>query len=74
LTIDTAVKLGVALGRGQCVVDASQAAGVGKTSIYRWLALARTGDLRYLALVEARKPVRTEWDDFFASVLGKGRL
>jgi hypothetical protein len=73
LTIDTAVKLGVALGRGQNVVKASRAAGVGKSSTYRWLVAGKAGDPRYLALVEARKPVRTEWDDFLASLLGKGR-
>jgi hypothetical protein len=71
LTIDTALKLGVALGRGQSVVKAARSAGVGKTAVYRWLVAGKAGDPRYSALVEARKPARNEWDDFFASVLGK---
>jgi hypothetical protein len=68
LTIDVAIRLGHSLGRGQSVVKAARFAGVGKTAVYRWLHAGEAGDPRYRELVEARKPVRTEWDDYFGSI------
>ena len=51
LTVAIAFKLGASLGRGQSVVDSARYAGVSAPTLYRWLALGRAGDPRYLALV-----------------------
>jgi hypothetical protein len=62
LTTDTAIRLGFALGRGMTIPNAAAYAGVARTSCYRWLALGRAGDPRYvaLALAVARQPPKVK--------------
>src|SRR5262245_40092198 len=42
-----------ALCQGQSLDEAARSAGVGPSTLYRWLAAGRRGDPRYSALVEA---------------------
>jgi hypothetical protein len=51
LTIETALKLGLALGRRNSVEYAANQAGVGRSSVYRWIAQGRSGDPRFATLV-----------------------
>jgi hypothetical protein len=71
LTIETALKLGLALGRRNSVEYAATQAGVGRSSLYRWLERGRAGDARYAGLVAAttkKRPPATidDWDDWIA--------
>ena len=61
LTIETALKLGQALGRGQSIEAAAQSAGVGVSSAYRWVARGRTGDPRFATLAAVSKEKRHWW-------------
>jgi DNA-binding phage protein len=54
-TIDTAVALAAALGRGQSIEAAAATAGIGISSIYRWVALGRSGDPRFATLAAVAK-------------------
>ena len=68
LTIDVAIVLGATLKRGVKIKDAAGAAGVSTPSLYRWLALGRTGDRRYAVLanvVEDEKLIRLYWASLF---------
>ncbi len=47
LTIETALKLGQSLGRGQSVEAAAQSAGVGRASVDHWLERGRSGGSRF---------------------------
>ena len=51
-----AVKLGLAIGRGQKFEQACRTAGLPVSTAYRLLAAARAGDGRYAGLLEATKP------------------
>jgi hypothetical protein len=42
-----------ALTRGESLEKAADAAGIGTTTLYRWLALSRAGDARYARLADA---------------------
>jgi hypothetical protein len=42
-----------ALARGESLEKAADAAGIGATTLYRWLALSRAGDARSARLAEA---------------------
>jgi hypothetical protein len=61
LTIETALKLGQALGAGQSVQIAAQAAGVGVSSAYRWIARGRSGDPRFATLATVSKKRGSDW-------------
>ena len=39
-------------GRGGSLEEAALAAGIGTTTLYRWLALSRAGDARFARLAE----------------------
>ena len=43
----------VALPRGESLEKAADLAGIGTTTLYRWLALSRAGDARFAKLAEA---------------------
>jgi hypothetical protein len=61
LTIETALKLGQALGAGQSVEVAAQSAGVGTSSAYRWIARGRSGDPRFATLATVSKKKGSDW-------------
>ena len=42
-----------ALARGESIEEAAEAAGIGTTTLYRWLAASRAGDTRFAALADA---------------------
>jgi hypothetical protein len=42
-----------ALARGETLEKAADAAGIGTTTLYRWLALSRAGDARFAKLADA---------------------
>jgi hypothetical protein len=46
------------LARGGSLEKAADAAGIGTTTLYRWLALSRAGDARFAALADAVEGVR----------------
>ena len=50
LSVDTAIALAAALGRGSSIHDAAQTTGVGISSTYRRIARGRLGDPRFTAL------------------------
>jgi hypothetical protein len=54
-TPTVALELGLAMGRGQKFEAAAKTAGIGASTAYRWLAAARAGDPRYVALVTVLK-------------------
>jgi hypothetical protein len=60
-TIETALKLGQALGAGQSVQKAAQSAGVGTSSAYRWIARGRSGDPRFATLAAVSKKKGSDW-------------
>lgn len=47
-----------ALTRGESLETAAGRAGLGATTLYRWIALSRAGDPRYAELAEAVEGVR----------------
>ena len=49
------IPLSIALGSGWPMAAAARRAGVGKSTVNRWLAAARSGDPRFAALVEHAK-------------------
>lgn len=53
MTTSTALVLVSALCRGENLEAAARSAGVGPSTVYRWLSLANKGDSRYAALVDA---------------------
>ncbi len=55
---ETAFALGVAVGRGRCWTDVAKAAGVGKSTLYRWYRLGESGDARFAPLATALKAAR----------------
>jgi hypothetical protein len=61
LTIETALKLGQALGAGCSVETAAQSAGVGTSSAYRWIARGRSGDPRFSTLAAVSKKKGSGW-------------
>lgn len=42
-----------ALARGESLEKAADLAGIGTTTLYRWLALSRAGDARFARLADA---------------------
>jgi hypothetical protein len=42
-----------ALARGKSLEEAADAAGIGTTTLYRWLTLSRVGDARFATLADA---------------------
>ena len=42
-----------ALARGVSLEEAADAAGIGTTTLYRWMALSRAGDARFASLADA---------------------
>jgi hypothetical protein len=61
-----AVELGLAVGRGQKLAAAAQKAGIGVSTAYRWLALAKDGDPRFAAIVALRRKPPDFWEEFEA--------
>ena len=61
LTIETALKLGQALGAGCSVETAAHSAGVGVSSVYRWAARGRSGDPRFATLAAVSKKKGSGW-------------
>jgi len=53
LTMETALVIVTALGRGVKFHEAAKGAGLGPATLYRWLALGRRGDPRFVMLAEA---------------------
>ena len=53
MTTSTALVLVSALCRGEQLQAAARSAGVGLSTVYRWLSLANKGNPRYAALAEA---------------------
>jgi hypothetical protein len=47
-----------ALARGESLEKAADAAGIGTTTLYWWLALSRAGDARFASLADAVEEVR----------------
>jgi hypothetical protein len=78
-TTPAIVAIAAALGDGEPLDGAAKAAGIGISTLYRWLSRARSGDPRYGPLAglvgQARRAGRTE--SAFASLgsmLLKARL
>jgi transposase-like protein len=57
-TTDTAVALAAALGRGESVEAAAQAASVGVSTAYRWVARGRSGDPAFTVLAALAETAR----------------
>jgi hypothetical protein len=53
LTVAVALDLVRHVGRGEPLEDAARRAGIGASTLWRWLAAGRAGDSRFSALVEA---------------------
>jgi hypothetical protein len=49
------IPLVAALARGGTLDRAARAAGIGHSTLYRWLSLGRAGDARFAALAELLK-------------------
>jgi hypothetical protein len=47
-----------ALTQGKSIEDAAEAAVIGTSTLYRWLALSRAGDPRFLMLADAVSQAR----------------
>ncbi|MGO9466538.1 MAG: hypothetical protein ACLQVF_20545 [Isosphaeraceae bacterium] len=62
---EVAFRLGLALGRGRSWTDVAKAAGVGKSTLYRWYRLGESGDARFVPLATALKAAR-ESDAFWS--------
>jgi hypothetical protein len=66
-----------ALARGESLEEAADAAGIGATTLYRWLALSRAGDARFARLADAVEGARNGSvnsrmvRDHFGGALGK---
>jgi hypothetical protein len=78
-TTPAVVAIAVALGDGAPLDGAAKAAGIGVSTLYRWLNRARSGDLRYGPLADlvsqARWARQTESAfDSLGSMLLKARL
>lgn len=58
LTTSVALRLVTQIGRGDSYEEAARAAGVGVSSVYRWLALGRSGNCRFAELAEAVEMAR----------------
>ena len=58
LTVAVAFDLVQHVGRGEPLEDAARRAGIGASTLWRWLAAGRAGDPRYSALVEALDQTR----------------
>jgi DNA-binding phage protein len=65
-----------ALARGGSLEEAADAAGIGTTTLYRWLALSRAGDPRFARLAEAVDAVHRGSVNgrMFGALLGKAAL
>jgi hypothetical protein len=65
LTTETALRLGAAIGQRHSITQAARTAGVGTSSVYRWLALGRAGDARFSALARLAESRVSPWDEIF---------
>jgi hypothetical protein len=57
-TASTLAVIVAALARGGDFGEAATAAGIGRSSLYRWLQLSRAGDARFHGLADAIEGVR----------------
>jgi hypothetical protein len=58
LTVAVALALMRHVGQGEPLEDAARRAGIGPSTLWRWLAAGRAGDPRFVALVEALDQTR----------------
>jgi hypothetical protein len=67
LTVNTALKIGCAIGDSQKIEAAAQQAGVGTSTLYAWLARGRAGDPCFTTLAEfvAQKRKPSDWESLF---------
>ena len=63
---DTAFALGLAL-RGRFVnpAQAAREAGIGKSTLFRWLRLGQSGDKRFATLAARVEALRKDWLSWF---------
>ncbi len=61
-TTDTAFALGLALqGRFTTPAEAARKAGIGKSTLSRWLRLGQEGDKRFAPLVARMNAIQENW-------------
>jgi hypothetical protein len=65
MSVPLALRLAVALHAGLPVPEAARAAGLGRTTLYRWLAAGRRGDPRFRDLADAVALLRRPLWDFW---------
>lgn len=56
LTVAVALALVRHVGQGEPLEDAARRAGIGPSTLWRWLAAGRAGDPRFVALVRGAQP------------------
>ncbi len=66
LTVDIALRLGLALGRRKSLDYAARQTAVGRSTLYKWVERGRAGDPRYTtlaAIVAKPKPLAASMGD-----------
>jgi transposase-like protein len=58
LTMTAALRIVSMISQANSIAAAARSAGVGPSTVYRWVALGRKGDPRFEALAEAVQEVR----------------
>jgi transposase-like protein len=61
-TTATALAVVAGVARGLSRDEAARAAGVGPSTLYRWMARARSGDSRFAPLLDALAAARSKAD------------
>jgi transposase-like protein len=60
-TIPVAVELVTAMKRGTSFQRAARDAGIGKSTLYRWVAQAQAGDPRFAIMAPLIRPAPERW-------------
>jgi hypothetical protein len=62
---ETAFRLGLALqGRFTTPAEAARKAGIGKSTLFRWLRLGQAGDKRFAPLVARMTAIQENWSSW----------
>lgn len=76
LTVDIALRLGLALGRRRSVEYAASQTAIGRSTLYKWVERGRAGDPRYATLAailaKPKPPAPIKVQDFVSAWRGGG--